>query len=184
MASQRPFWQQTRELANEYKIEYRYVQHNYTLGRGYQPVAIVIHTMVDVPDNNIEGVYNWFNNPNSKVSAHYGVSTGGQIYQFVRLSDTAWANGTQKFGSLWKWSGNPNPRSISIECEGGPNDLITQEMYNAVKHCCELAVATYRPTLQYIYAHNAIANTQCPGPRWTNGKLQQLGNELGLEVVQ
>lgn len=138
--------------------------------------------MVDVPDNNIDGVANWFNNPDSQVSAHYGVSTEGRILQFVHLDSTAWANGIKKADHKWLWSGNPNSRTVSVECEGGPDDPITNEMYNAVKYVCQRVLLVY-PSIKYLYAHNAIANTQCPGPRWTSGKLQQLGNELGLEVV-
>lgn len=147
------------------------------------PTAIVIHTMVDVPDNNIEGVYNWFNNPVSRVSAHYGITINGDIYQFVRLQDTAWANGTQSPSSEWAWPGNPNPRSVSIECEGGPNDPVTPQMYGAAYYTCKVALGVY-PTIKYLYAHNAIANTQCPGSRWLNGKLAQLAQDLGLTLVQ
>lgn len=139
--------------------------------------------MTDVPDNNIDSVANWFNNPYSGVSAHYGISTGGRILQFVSLNDTAWANGVLKPNDKWKWLGNPNPRTVSIETEGGPDDLVTPQMYGATLYVCKKVLLVY-PSIRYLYAHNAIANTQCPGPRWTNGKLATLAAELGLELVQ
>lgn len=139
--------------------------------------------MTDVPDDDISAVANWFNNPDSQVSAHYGISTGGKIWQFVLLSDTAWANGIKKPDHRWKWPGNPNPRTVSIETEGGPDDPVTQEMYNSVLSTCKQVMLAY-PSITHLYAHSAIANTQCPGPRWTTGKLATLATELELGLVQ
>lgn len=138
--------------------------------------------MTDVPDGDISAVANWFNNPDSQVSAHYGITTKGRIWQFVNLGDTAWANGTKSSNTKWKWSGNPNPRSVSIETEGGPDDLVSDAMYNAVKYVCKRVLLVY-PSITHLYAHNAIANTQCPGNRWTNNLMQELASELNLEVV-
>lgn len=164
------------------KIEPRLVSVNYNPGRATPVNAIVIHSMTDVPDNDIEAVARYFNNPDAEVSAHFGVSTGGKILQFVRLEDTAWANGIKKAGNSWLWPGNPNPRTVSIETEGGPNDEVSAAMFDAVQHCCLTALARY-PGITHLYAHNSIANTQCPGPRWTGGKIQALGIMLGLSVI-
>lgn len=183
MAGRRPFWT-LGESTQEYKIEYRYVQHNFTVGRTPNVVnAIVIHSMTDVLDNNINAVANWFNNPDSQVSAHYGVSSGGQILQFVLLSGTAWANGVKKPNHKWLWPGNPNPRTVSIECEGGPDDPISERMYGAVLYVCKRVLLVY-PNITHLYAHNAIANTQCPGNRWLSGPLSKLATELNLVLVQ
>lgn len=149
---------------------------------GQSVTSIVIHSMTDVPDDDITAVANWFNNPDSQVSAHYGISTGGKIWQFVDLGDTAWANGIKKPDHRWKWSGNPNPRTVSIETEGGPDDPVTPQMYASVLYTCKRILLAY-PSITHLYAHSAIANTQCPGPRWTSNLMLVIGNELNLEVV-
>lgn len=180
MECTRPFW--SVQVGVTHEIEQHIVSVNYTSGRIYPPIAIVIHSMTDVPDDDISAVANWFNNPDSQVSAHYGISTGGKIWQFVDLKDTAWANGTKSNNTKWKWAGNPNPRTVSIETEGGPDDPVTTEMYDAVLYTCKRVLLVY-PTINYLYAHSAIANTQCPGPRWTQDKMQKLASEFGLAVV-
>lgn len=140
----------------------------------------MIHTIVGTLDQ----AYNHFNNPTSEVSAHYGVEFNGTIQMYVTPSDTAWANGILKPNNKWPGSQsvNPNLTTISIETEGGPTDPVTQEMYNAVKYVCQQSINTF-PTISYLVPHNIISATQCPGTRWTAGKIQQLGSELGLKVI-
>lgn len=139
----------------------------------------MIHTIVGT----LDAADNWFNNPVAEVSAHYGVGQKGQIYQWVMTYNTAWANGPLKTNSNWLWpSVNPNRMTVSIETEGHPDDPVSTSMYEAVKWLCKETLQTH-PTIIHLYAHSAISNTQCPGPRWTSGKLQQLAGELGLEVV-
>ncbi|HWO92013.1 MAG TPA: N-acetylmuramoyl-L-alanine amidase, partial [Methylomirabilota bacterium] len=57
--------------------------------RGFRPEAIVVHIM----DGTLLGTDARFANPGSKVSAHYGVGTNGQIHHYVAESDTAWHAG-------------------------------------------------------------------------------------------
>jgi hypothetical protein len=55
---------------------------NKTPGRGgFRPEAIVIHIM----EGTLGGTDDWFNNPASKVSAHYGIGRNGQVHQYVPL---------------------------------------------------------------------------------------------------
>ena len=80
---------------------------NYTAGRrGQQPGFIVVH----VQDGSEQGTRAWFGNSKSDVSAHYGVSSSGQIECFVKPENTAWHSGS--FG----W----NLKSLGIEHEGRP----------------------------------------------------------------
>lgn len=125
-----------------------------------------------------------FNNPAAQVSAHYGVSFTGEIHQYVQLEDTAWANGILSPGNKWPFGQNTNPNliTVSIETEGHPNDPVTPQMYSATKWLCKFIQQAY-PTIIYVVPHNIITATQCPGPRWTSGKLQQLASELELETV-
>jgi N-acetylmuramoyl-L-alanine amidase len=84
--------------------------------RGFRPEAIVVHIM----DGTLVGTDTWFANPGSKVSAHYGVGTNGQIHQYVAESDTAWHAGrrSQPTWRLIKPDPNPNFYTIGIEHEG------------------------------------------------------------------
>ena len=78
---------------------------NYSLGRqGKKVELIVVHLM----DGSQEGTAAWFANPRANASAHYGVSSEGDIDQYVSEADTAWHAG--------KWG--VNIRSIGIEHEG------------------------------------------------------------------
>lgn len=91
---------------------------NFTPGRaGQKPVLIVIHIMAGT----LKGTDAWFANPASDVSSHYGVGTNGEVHQYVKESDTAWANGRVNYPTskiVKEKGGNPNIYSISIENEG------------------------------------------------------------------
>lgn len=94
---------------------------NFHAGRnGRRPEAIVIHVM----DGSLAGTDAWFNNPASRVSAHYGVGKDGQVHQYVRETDAAFHVGTVDRPT---WPGirreqgkliNPNLYTIGIEHEG------------------------------------------------------------------
>jgi N-acetylmuramoyl-L-alanine amidase len=56
----------------------------------WRPEAIVIHVM----DGSLAGTDAWFNDPSSKVSAHYGVGKDGVVHQYVKEVDTAYHAGT------------------------------------------------------------------------------------------
>ena len=60
-----------------------------------QPIlAIVVHTTesADIPDSrrDLDGLYNWFNNPTSQASSHLGIDGDGNTYQFVLTNRKAW----------------------------------------------------------------------------------------------
>lgn len=69
----------------------------------------------------LSGTDAWFKNPASQVSSHYGIGLTGEVHQYVKEDDMAWANGrvqnpTSKI--VKSLGGNPNNYSISIEHEG------------------------------------------------------------------
>lgn len=80
---------------------------------GIAPRLYVVHVM----QGNLPGTYESFLNPGFQASSHFGISDGskgipdGEIWQFVRVTDTAWhiadgnpyAIGVETAG----WSGNP-----------------------------------------------------------------------------
>ena len=122
------------------------------------------------------------------VSAHYGVALDGRIHQYVSLDDGAWANGGPNPG--WRWPfgvENPNHRTISIETEdnGHPDtEPVSEAQYNAVVSLYRAVVQPRWPGITRLVAHRVInPGHSCPAQRWLSGRFQQLGDELGLEVL-
>lgn len=90
---------------------------NFKTGRdGYKPEIIVIHIMAGT----LAGTDSWFANPASQVSSNYGIGLNGEIHQYVKDEDTAWAQGRVDHPSfkLYKQGVNPNAYCLSIEHEG------------------------------------------------------------------
>ena len=105
---------------------------NFTIGRrGKIPVGICLHIM----EGTMAGSRSWFNNPQSRASYHYGVSRGGEIWQFVKEENVAWSQGginrpTAKI-VLDRPRINPNRYLISIGHEGFSTDTWTEAMKQA-----------------------------------------------------
>jgi hypothetical protein len=133
---------------------------NYTAGRQYGPLAfIVIH--------DTEGSYysaiNWFQNPNSRASAHYVIrSADGEITQMVREANTAWHAGN------WDY----NVRSFGIEHEGYMHQpgWYTEAMYQSSAALSRHLADRYnlKKDRAYVIAHSEVpgATHQDPGPYW------------------
>ena len=104
---------------------------NYTDGRsGNLCNLIVIHTT----EGSYSSAVNWFNNPNSNVSAHYVIDQDGSATQMVDSWDTAW---TQTY---------TNKRAIGFEMAGYSNDPNT---WVYCKHESQYVAGAknYRPNL-------------------------------------
>lgn len=143
---------------------------NFSSGRkSYHPEAIVIHVM----DGTLNGTDNWFKNPNSKVSAHYGIGLNGEVHQYVQEADTAWHAGrvNAPSWSLIKPAGNgqyvnPNFYTIGIEHEGNSQSEWTDSMYDAD---AELVAAISKrwnirlDRLHVIGHHEIFSLKTCPG---------------------
>lgn len=139
----------------------------------------------------LAGTDSWFNNPASKVSAHFGVGDNGDLHQYVLLSDSAWANGILEPGNRWgevstaTW---PNGVTISIETEdkGDPTLPVSDAEYSGTLDACRLAMAEYQ-SITVLTSHHVISpqsRSGCCGPRWTqSGRLAQLAAETGLRLV-
>jgi hypothetical protein len=162
--------------------------HNFTRGRfGMPVVAIVIHTMVGT----LASCDSWFSNPKSQVSSHFGIGLNGDIHQYVRLSDSSWANGILQPDAAWPYlvgnSQNPNYQTVTIETEdnGRPaTTAVSDEMYESTLQVCRLVVETF-PSIVYLMGHNCISpqsRPNCPGGRWWNsGRFNALAKALSLE---
>lgn len=95
--------------------------------------AIIIHSTAN---STLEGVVNWFNNPNSQVSAHYTIGKNGEIVQHVQDMHRAWHAGR----SIWKGREGCNDYTIGIELVN-LND--GQDPYPEVQHQANLALCAY-----------------------------------------
>lgn len=79
---------------------------NYTPGRGGQRIDhITLHIMAGY----LAGTDATFQDTTRKTSAHYGIGRAGDVHQYVRETDTAWADA----------NGLSNQTGLSIEHEGG-----------------------------------------------------------------
>jgi N-acetylmuramoyl-L-alanine amidase len=102
---------------------------NFRRGRnGYRPEAIVIHIM----EGTLAGTRSWFNNPDSNVSAHYGIGRNGEVHQYVGESDTAFHAG-RRSNPTWRRirPANPNLYTLGIEHEGTATSEWSPAMLNA-----------------------------------------------------
>lgn len=136
--------------------------------RGAFPVdCIVIH----VTEGNAASVRAWFHNSDAQVSSHYMVQKDGQVVQFVREADTAWANGrvnnpTSKLVKERK-EANPNWWTISIEHEGSGHEELTPVQRSATLQLIrDIQSRNHRITTDrtHIVGHHEIFSLKtCPG---------------------
>ncbi len=144
-------------------IIWKGTQHFTTGRRGYSPEAIVIHIM----EGTLTGTDAWFQDPNSKVSAHYGVGQNGEVHQYVDDSDTAWHAG-RRYLATWDLikSANPNCYTIGIEHEGRDGDPWAGPMYNASARLIHSISLRWNIPLDrlHIIGHREIYTKKtCPG---------------------
>lgn len=140
---------------------------HFNTGRsGSKPEAIVIHVM----DGTLPGTDAWFNNPTSKVSAHYGIGKTGEVHQYVKEEDQAWHAGviSKPSAKIVKAKGslNPNRYTIGIEHEGTATSAWTEEMKRASSSlirevCNRWGIPIDR---EHIIGHYEIRSTKpnCP----------------------
>lgn len=146
---------------------------NFTQGRqGRKPVAIVNHIM----EGSLAACDSWFANRESQVSAHFGIGKGGQLHQYVKSGDTAWANGVvARPDTSIPWLAdairrgiNPNTLTVSIEHEGRSGDALTEAQYQKSLALHRYLIAFYGIPVneQSIIGHNRIDGVnraRCPG---------------------
>ncbi len=143
---------------------------NFSVGRhGLKPVAIVIH----IEDGTEAGTDAWFNDPSSHVSSHYSIAKTGEIHQYVKDRDTAFANGTvvEPTWSPIMQGGeyehvNPNRVTLSIEHEGKSGETLTESQASSSAWLVERLCAIWGIPLDILHVipHHAIrANKMCPG---------------------
>lgn len=146
-------------------------------------------------DGSLAGTRAWFGNPASQVSAHRGFALNGSEQEYVKPGDRAWANGVLEAGNRWGIvcaqyglnSGvNPNDLTLAWETEdlGNNAEPVSDALYARVRDRLRAELAAGLP-LKVITTHSVVSpqsRPSCPGHRWTDGRLQQLGRDCGLPV--
>jgi N-acetylmuramoyl-L-alanine amidase-like protein len=124
---------------------------------------IVIHQWNDRDKHPVlEGVLNWFLNPDSQLSAHWLESDDKEI-QMVRESDRAWH------------AMQANGFAIGIECDPNGGD----PMYTRIINRCFVICKSYGLTEKDIVPHNQYVQTECP--RWIDLNRIRKGVKAKLE---
>ena len=139
-----------------------------------------------ISEGSMSSMISWFTSENNKgSSAHFGVSKKGEIYQFVKIEDCAWANGltsgienaTAQLVLKRGKDVSPNWYSVSIEHEGvwaETKGKLTPEQLNAsmwlhqyiIDYVKEKFNYEIKPSRKTIIGHFEIDKRQrpnCPG---------------------
>jgi N-acetyl-anhydromuramyl-L-alanine amidase AmpD len=142
------------------------VSPNFGQGRsGYKPEIIVLHIM----DGSLVGTDNWFSNPISKVSSHYGAGFAGEIHQYVQDINTAWTQGYHEGATfkLHKPGVNPNLYCLSIEHEGHDLSIVHEAQIAASVELIKSLAAKWNIPIDrdHIIGHyevDPIRKPNCP----------------------
>ena len=148
---------------------------NFTVGRRKydnqteEIIAIVDHKTA----GKFPGCLNWMCNPAAKVSAHFLITRAGEIYQLVKLADTAWHAGIVQNLDWPLYRGyNPNRYTIGIEHEDydGDGELgLTDAQYQASLELHKYLIKELNipVTVDNIIGHyriDSVDRPNCPGP--------------------
>jgi hypothetical protein len=94
------------DLGHYPQAQWRPITINYSAQRN-RPRLLIAHIM----QGTLAGTDAWFRDPESQVSAHFGVAKSGEVIQWVNTNDQAWqavaANGYSIGVEHEGWSGQP-----------------------------------------------------------------------------
>lgn len=123
---------------------------HYSINRGGNPVdRIVIHYIVGT----LAAADATFADPNSYVSAHYGIGEGS-VHQYVSELNTAWHAGN--------WA--MNQRSIGIEHSADPDRAPEESTYwSSISLCTRICKEYGLDPMRQIIGHGSVVPTACPG---------------------
>jgi N-acetyl-anhydromuramyl-L-alanine amidase AmpD len=149
---------------------------------GRRPAGAVIDTIVlhHTAGPNLVGTVRWFENPESRVSAHFTVGKDGSIVQHVSTFERAWHAGVSR-----DHLGRENLNNFSIGIEmvnvGDGKDPWTREQVEVVGFL--IAVMKRRfPEIRYVTSHEFVAVPRGRKPDPRNFPWKEL-EHLGLELI-
>ena len=146
--------------------------------RKYKIDTIIIHCMAGTYDAKRCGQL--FADPKRQASSHYGISSNGDIYQYVPEQYRAWTTGGDKVCNGWTGS-DYDHRSITMEVSNttlGPNwGISPQALQSIIALCTDICkrhnikpMWSNNPALvghadkQSFALHRWFATKSCPGP--------------------
>ena len=151
---------------------------NYTAKRKYKIDTIIIHCMAGTYDAKRCGEL--FADPKRQASSHYGISSNGEIWQYVPEQYRAWTTGGNKKCNGWTGS-DYDHRSITIEVSNtslAPWYFVSAEamtsLINLGTDICKRNGIPYLiwsndkrlvgySKLQNVVVHRWFASKSCPG---------------------
>ena len=154
---------------------------NYTKNRLYKIDTIIIHCMAGTYDAKACGKL--FAKTSSQASSHYGISSNGEIWQYVPEAYRAWTTGGNKKCNGWTGSLYDH-RSITIEVSNTtlgksnpPWQISAQAMTSVINLCADICRRHGIPkllwsdnpklvgnaSLQNMAMHRWFATKACPG---------------------
>jgi N-acetyl-anhydromuramyl-L-alanine amidase AmpD len=157
---------------------------NFSDRGGKKPLLVVIH----IAEGNLKQTYNWFKNPASGVSSHYGIEEDA-VWQFVDERNVAWANGrvanpkSKLVKELAKY--NPNVFSISIENSGVATKDISAKQYDTLSQLVAEICIRHNISIdrEHIIGHNEIYSMKtCPG-KIDIGRVVQLAEQRSYDLL-
>lgn len=162
---------------------------SFTKGRReFKPEGIVIH----IGEGTQEIIYQTFLHEDK--SSHYCVSKLGEVWQFVKEEDTAWAQGavvqpTAKLVTDIHPGINPNKYLISIEHEGFGGTDFTDAQYQTTAQLVKDISTRWNIPLDsdHVIRHNSIRRDKsCPGKADVDKiiSLAQEGVSLGNDELK
>ena len=114
--------------------------------------SIVIH-YVGNPGTSAQANRNWFDNPESTVSAHFVVGLKGEVIQCIPLDEKSSA------------SNHRNSDTISIEvCHPDDSGIFTDATYEALVELTAWLVDTCGLDVEDVIRHYDVTGKECP--RW------------------
>lgn len=109
---------------------------HYTAKRKYKIDTIIIHCMAGLYDARRCGQL--FQNPNRGASSHYGISSNGEIIQYVPEKYRAWTTGGDKVCNGWTGS-EYDHRSITMEISNttlAPDYQVSPQAMQSIINLC------------------------------------------------
>lgn len=130
--------------------------------RPYPPTAIIIH---DTASDGIASPLDWTTRRESRVSYHYLIGRGGEVFETVDPDRRAWHAGA---GELWG-AANPNNWSIGVafvdvDRPGQPLDPYPEVQLDAAAEIVADLAGKYRIPLNRIVGHEHTAPGRKPDP--------------------
>ena len=130
----------------------KFIQSPNCSSRNGMPIRRIVMHYTDSP--NVNGTIAWFQNPESRVSAHYVIGRAGDIYQMVQDSDKAWH------------AGGANADSIGIEHSADKKDRMTTEQEASSVALLRWLLSEYKLSKATITGHRYTpentTGTNCP----------------------